>query len=80
MKKEERKTKEPGKKKHLNFFHKRNRFFTGYLLKETEDFYTIELTSGVAGLNNIWYKGEIIMWGKDMTSIVKKKPVKPKKK
>jgi hypothetical protein len=60
----------PERKKELNFFHKNNKNFTGFLLKETHDFYTIELTSGVAGLNNIWYEGEKVTWSKELTSIV----------
>jgi len=63
----------PERKKEFNFFHKNNKAFSGFILKETDDFYTIELTSGVAGLNNIWYEGEIINWSKDLTSIVGKK-------
>ncbi|MFN2437569.1 MAG: hypothetical protein ABR503_00110 [Chitinophagaceae bacterium] len=63
----------PASKKEFKFFHKKNKAFTGYLLNETDDFYTIELTSGVAGLNNIWYEGEIIMWSKELTSILGRK-------
>lgn len=58
------------KKKELRFYHKHNRYFTGYLLKESQDFYTIELTCDVAGLNGIWYAKEVVMWSTELTSIV----------
>lgn len=76
------KSPKPEKKKELNFFHKNNKHFTGYLLRETFDFYMIELTSGVAGLNNIWYPGEIVMWTKELITIVgaKRKPKEEKRK
>lgn len=63
----------PELKKEFKFFHKNNKHFTGFLLKETFDFYMIQLTSGVAGLNSIWYPGEVVMWGKELTSIVRAK-------
>ena len=61
------------KKKELRFFHKHNKYFTGYLLKENDHFYTIELTTDVAGLNAIWYADQTIMWSKELTSIVANK-------
>lgn len=61
-----------GINQHLQFQHKNNNKFSGYLLKETQDFYTIELTTDVAGLNGIWYRGEIVVWSKDLTTILRK--------
>jgi hypothetical protein len=60
------------RRKELRFFHKNNKNFTGFLIKETHDFYTIELTSDVAGLNAIWYAGETVVWSKELTSIIDK--------
>lgn len=62
-----------GKGKKLRFFHKTNRYFTGFLLNEGFDFYTIELATDVAGLNAVWYAGETVMWSKDLISIVNPK-------
>lgn len=60
------------KKKEQRFYHKKNKSFTGFLIKETEDFYTIELTSDVVGLNGVWYVGETVTWSKELTTIVGK--------
>lgn len=61
------------KRKATKFYHKNNRHFTGYLIKETPDFYTIELTSDVAGLNAIWSSGEVVTWSKALTTILSSK-------
>jgi hypothetical protein len=58
------------KKKEFKFYHKNNNRFTGYILKETDGFYTIKLTSAVAGLNGIWNKGSEVMWSKELTTIL----------
>ncbi|WP_345256410.1 hypothetical protein [Flaviaesturariibacter amylovorans] len=57
---------------HYRFQHKQNGNFTGYLLNESQDFYTIQLTCAVAGLNAIWRDGEVVRWSREWTSIIKK--------
>jgi hypothetical protein len=61
------------KRQVIKFYHKNNHHFTGYLVKETPDFYTIELTSDVAGLNAIWSSGEVVTWSKALTTIISPK-------